>query len=160
MSALPSESLARRLAELADDKKAEEIVVLTMRELVSYTYFLVICSARNERQARAIVDEVRVRVERLNLDAASYRQLREAHGTAAAVREAVCAIVAERGKMQNPVTGSGGMLIGVVDELERGGATLEQSLALWERGEALATRCESWLTGARARLDAARSADA
>ena len=51
-------------------------------------------------------------------------------------------------------------LIAVVDELERGGATLEQSLALWERGEALATRCEAWLTGARARLDAARSAEA
>jgi exodeoxyribonuclease VII small subunit len=48
-------------------------------------------------------------------------------------------------------------LVAVVDELERGGATLEQSLALWERGEALATRCETWLTGARARLDAARS---
>lgn len=62
-------------------------------------------------------DEVRVRVERLNLDAASYRQLRETHGTGPAVREAVCAIVAERGKMQNPVTGSGGMLIGVVDEV-------------------------------------------
>ena len=49
-------------------------------------------------------------------------------------------------------------LVAVVDELERGGATLEQSLSLWERGEALATRCETWLTGARARLDtAARS---
>lgn len=46
-------------------------------------------------------------------------------------------------------------LVAVVDELERGGATLEQSLALWERGEALATRCEQWLTGARARLDRA-----
>ncbi|WP_375389972.1 exodeoxyribonuclease VII small subunit [uncultured Amnibacterium sp.] len=44
-------------------------------------------------------------------------------------------------------------LVAVVDELERGGATLEQSLALWERGEALATRCETWLTDARARLD-------
>jgi L-erythro-3,5-diaminohexanoate dehydrogenase len=62
-------------------------------------------------------DEVRVRVERLNLDAASYRQLREAHGTGEAIRSAVCAIVAERGKMQNPVTGSGGMLVGVVDEV-------------------------------------------
>ncbi len=62
-------------------------------------------------------DEVRVRVERLNLDAASYRQLREQHGTGSAIREAVCAIVAERGKMQNPVTGSGGMLIGVVEEV-------------------------------------------
>jgi exodeoxyribonuclease VII small subunit len=48
-------------------------------------------------------------------------------------------------------------LIAVVDQLERGGATLEESLALWERGEALATRCETWLTGARARLDAARA---
>ena len=63
MSALPSETLARRLAELADDKKAEDIVVLDMRKLVSYTDFLAICSARNERQARAIVDEVRLRVK-------------------------------------------------------------------------------------------------
>ena len=64
MSVHPSENLARRLAELADDKKAEDIVVLDMRELVSYTDFLAICTARNERQARAIVDEVRVRVKR------------------------------------------------------------------------------------------------
>jgi exodeoxyribonuclease VII small subunit len=48
-------------------------------------------------------------------------------------------------------------LVAVVNELERGGTTLEQSLALWERGEALAARCESWLTGARARLEAARA---
>jgi L-erythro-3,5-diaminohexanoate dehydrogenase len=62
-------------------------------------------------------DEVRVAVERLNLDAASFRQLREATGGAAAdMRAAVCQIVAERGKMQNPVTGSGGMLTGVVEE--------------------------------------------
>ncbi|HSK50975.1 MAG TPA: ribosome silencing factor [Solirubrobacterales bacterium] len=59
-----SEVLARRLAELADSKKAEEIVAIDMRELVSYTDFLVICTARNERQARAIVDEVRLRVKR------------------------------------------------------------------------------------------------
>jgi len=58
-----SESLARRLAALADSKKAEEIVVLDMRKLVSYTDFLAICSARNERQAKAIVDEVRVQVK-------------------------------------------------------------------------------------------------
>lgn len=51
-------------------------------------------------------------------------------------------------------------LVAVVDELERGGATLEQSLALWERGEALATRCETWLTGARARLDRGSAAGA
>ncbi|EAR24528.1 exodeoxyribonuclease VII small subunit [marine actinobacterium PHSC20C1] len=49
-------------------------------------------------------------------------------------------------------------LIAVVSELEQGSATLEQSLALWERGEALAQRCEEWLIGARARLDAARGA--
>ena len=42
--------------------------------------------------------------------------------------------------------------------LEQGAATLEESLALWERGEALARRCEEWLVGAKARLDAARAA--
>ncbi|GGF47384.1 L-erythro-3,5-diaminohexanoate dehydrogenase [Ornithinimicrobium tianjinense] len=67
-------------------------------------------------------DEVRIDVEVLNLDAASYRQLREKHTTdgavdGAAVRDEVLAIVAERGKMQNPVTGSGGMLIGTVAEV-------------------------------------------
>ena len=62
-------------------------------------------------------DEVRLRVDRLNLDAASFRQLREATGgSAEAMRGAVLQIVADRGKMQNPVTGSGGMLTGVVDE--------------------------------------------
>ena len=63
-------------------------------------------------------DEVRIRVERLNLDAASFRQLESAHdGDGEAVRRDVLDIVAERGKMQNPVTGSGGMLVGVVDEV-------------------------------------------
>ena len=62
-------------------------------------------------------DEVRIQVDRLNLDAASYRQLRESSGgSAEAMRAAVLAIVAGRGKMQNPVTGSGGMLTGVVEE--------------------------------------------
>lgn len=51
-------------------------------------------------------------------------------------------------------------LIRVVNELEQGTATLEESLALWERGEALARRCEEWLVGAKARLDAARAASA
>ena len=41
-------------------------------------------------------------------------------------------------------------LVRVVAELEQGAPTLEQSLALWERGEALAARCEEWLIGARA----------
>lgn len=49
-------------------------------------------------------------------------------------------------------------LVRVVNELEAGGATLEQSIALWERGEALAKRCEEWLIGAKERLDAARVA--
>jgi ribosome-associated protein len=59
-----SEQLARRLAAIADSKKAEDLVVLDMRELVAYTDFLAICTARSERQARAIVDEVRLRVKR------------------------------------------------------------------------------------------------
>jgi len=68
-------------------------------------------------------DEVRIRVERLNLDAASFRQLERTHtddgGTVDrdALRAEVLAIVAARGKMQNPETGSGGMLIGTVEEV-------------------------------------------
>ena len=67
-------------------------------------------------------DEVRVRVRRLNLDAASYRQLAEKHTVdglvdGEAVRDEVLTIVGERGKMHNPVTGSGGMLVGVVEEV-------------------------------------------
>ncbi|MCX9193688.1 exodeoxyribonuclease VII small subunit [Carbonactinospora thermoautotrophica] len=46
-------------------------------------------------------------------------------------------------------------LIEVVRRLEAGGITLEESLALWERGEELARICQLWLDGARARLDAA-----
>jgi exodeoxyribonuclease VII small subunit len=49
-------------------------------------------------------------------------------------------------------------LVRVVGELEQGSTTLEESLALWERGEALARRCEEWLLGAKERLDAARAA--
>lgn len=49
-------------------------------------------------------------------------------------------------------------LVKVVNALEQGGVPLEESLALWERGEALAQRCEEWLVGAKARLDAARAA--
>jgi L-erythro-3,5-diaminohexanoate dehydrogenase len=68
-------------------------------------------------------DEVRIRVETLNLDAASFRQLEAKHTTADGevhgdrVRAEVRSIVASRGKMQNPVTGSGGMLIGTVEEV-------------------------------------------
>jgi exodeoxyribonuclease VII small subunit len=45
-------------------------------------------------------------------------------------------------------------LVEVVRTLEQGGITLEESLALWERGEQLAQICQDWLDGARARLDA------
>jgi L-erythro-3,5-diaminohexanoate dehydrogenase len=63
-------------------------------------------------------DELRIRVELLNLDAASFRQLTTKHaGDGAAVRAEVLEIITTRGKMQNPVTGSGGMLVGVVDEV-------------------------------------------
>ena len=68
-------------------------------------------------------DEVRIRVQKLNLDAASYRQLERKHtGPAgrvdgAAIRAEVLDIVATRGKMQNPETGSGGMLVGTVEEV-------------------------------------------
>jgi L-erythro-3,5-diaminohexanoate dehydrogenase len=63
-------------------------------------------------------DEVRIRVERLNLDAASFRQLERKHGgDGDAVRAEVLEIVGTRGKMQNPETGSGGMLVGTVEEV-------------------------------------------
>lgn len=72
--------------------------------------------ARLDASADLWPDEVRVAVETLNLDAASFRQLlADAGGDGAAVRRRVLEIIADRGKMQNPVTGSGGMLIGVVD---------------------------------------------
>lgn len=67
-------------------------------------------------------DETRIAVETLNLDAASYRQLAEKHTRAGSpdglgLRAEVLDIIATRGKMQNPVTGSGGMLIGTVEEV-------------------------------------------
>lgn len=72
---------------------------------------------RLDPSPRLAPDEVRVRVDRLNLDAASYRQLSDASGgDGAAIRSAVAEIIASRGKMHNPVTGSGGMLTGVVEE--------------------------------------------
>src|SRR5215207_8292088 len=72
---------------------------------------------RLDPDPRIAADEVRISVERLNLDAASFRQLTTAHGgDGDAVRAEVLRIITERGKMHNPVTGSGGMLIGTVDE--------------------------------------------
>lgn len=49
-------------------------------------------------------------------------------------------------------------LAGVVEKLEQGGASLEESLALWERGEKLADVCQQWLDGARDRIESARAA--
>ena len=73
---------------------------------------------RLEAKAAIWPDEVRVAVTRLNLDAASFRQLREAHdGNPDKIRASVLDIIRTRGKMQNPVTGSGGMLTGTVDEV-------------------------------------------
>ena len=51
-------------------------------------------------------------------------------------------------------------LVKVVAELEQGAVTLQDSMALWERGEALAAQCETWLSGARKRLDEAVKAKA
>lgn len=77
---------------------------------------------RLDTRAELWPDEVRVRVERLNLDAASFRQLERKHTKygetdGGAVRAEVLDIVATRGKMQNPETGSGGMLVGTVEEV-------------------------------------------
>jgi ribosome-associated protein len=55
---MTSEELARRLAAIADDKGATDLIALDVRQLVGYTDYLVICTARNERQAKAIHDEV------------------------------------------------------------------------------------------------------
>jgi L-erythro-3,5-diaminohexanoate dehydrogenase len=73
---------------------------------------------RLDPSPRLWADEVRVQVERLNLDAASFRQLREAHpADPGGLRREIASIIETRGKMHNPVTGSGGMLVGVVDEV-------------------------------------------
>jgi L-erythro-3,5-diaminohexanoate dehydrogenase len=73
---------------------------------------------RLDTRAELWPDETRIRVERLNLDAASFRQLeRKYAGDGAAIRTEVLDIVRTRGKMHNPDTGSGGMLIGTVEEV-------------------------------------------
>ncbi len=50
-------------------------------------------------------------------------------------------------------------LVLIVQRLESGGASLEESLALWERGEELAAICQAWLDGAKAKVDAARASE-
>ena len=73
---------------------------------------------RLDPSPKIAADETRIRVDRLNLDAASYRQLSEANNSyGPAIRDVVRQIIAARGKMQNSVTGAGGMLTGVVDKV-------------------------------------------
>ena len=73
-----SAALARRIAAIVDDKKGTEIVALDVRELVGYTDYLVIATARNERQAKAIHDEVHLRLKRDGLLPARVEGEREA----------------------------------------------------------------------------------
>ena len=73
-----SESLARELAGLAEAKLASDVVVLDVRELVGYTDFLVVCTARNERQAKAIHDEIYHRMKREGWLPARVEGVREA----------------------------------------------------------------------------------
>jgi ribosome-associated protein len=61
---LNSEELTDGIVRSADSKLAGDIVALDMREIVTYTDYLVICTARNERQAEAIADEVHLRMKR------------------------------------------------------------------------------------------------
>jgi ribosome-associated protein len=58
------EALARRIAALAEGKGGAGLVAIDVSELLGYTDFLVICTARNERQAKAITDEVQLRLKR------------------------------------------------------------------------------------------------
>ena len=70
---------------------------------------------RLDATPRALENEIAVSVRALSIDSASFRQLRETEAsTGESVRDQVARIVGERGKMQNPVTGSGGMLLGEV----------------------------------------------
>ena len=59
-----SEELVRKVAAIVDDKLGEDLVALDVRELVGYTDFLLICTARNERLAKGIGDEIRERLKR------------------------------------------------------------------------------------------------
>ena len=98
-------------------------------------------AARLDTRRDIWADEVRIRVERLNLDAASFRQLSAAHNRDGdAVRAQVLDIIATRGKMQNPETGSGGMLVGTVEEVG------EQSTLGLEVGDRVTTLVSLTLT--------------
>jgi len=99
---------------------------------------------RLDPDAALQADEVAIRVRRLNLDAASYRQLADEHaGDGSAIRAAVLEIIRTRGKMHNPVTGSGGMLLGTVEEVGQ-----ESPLGLFS-GQSVATLVSLTLTPLR-----------
>jgi L-erythro-3,5-diaminohexanoate dehydrogenase len=73
---------------------------------------------RLDATPRALENEIAVSVRALSIDSASFRQLRETEAaTRESVRDQIARIVRERGKMQNPVTGSGGMLLGEVAQV-------------------------------------------
>ena len=89
-----------------------------LHRVLDDTVVLPQAARRLDTRAELWPDEVRIRVEKLNLDAASFRQLEGKHAhDGDKVRAEVLDIVATRGKMQNPVTGSGGMLVGTVEEV-------------------------------------------
>jgi ribosome-associated protein len=75
---MSAQQLTRRLAEIADDKKATDLVALDVRPLVGYTDYLVICTARNERQAKAIHDEIYHQLKREGWLPARVEGVREA----------------------------------------------------------------------------------
>jgi ribosome-associated protein len=70
--------LTRRLAAIADDKKATDLLALDVSSLVSYTDFLLICTARNERQAKAVHDEIYHEMKRAGLLPARVEGVQEA----------------------------------------------------------------------------------
>jgi ribosome-associated protein len=75
---MASEDLARRIATLADDKQATDLIALDVRGLVGYTDFLVIATARNERQAKAIHDELQASLKQEGLAPARVEGVQEA----------------------------------------------------------------------------------
>lgn len=88
-------------------------------------------------------NEIRIKVETLNVDSASFTQIKEqAGGDVEKIKEIMKEIVSERGKHQNPVTGSGGMLIGTVEKI---GSALQGKIDLQE-GDKIATLVSLSLT--------------
>lgn len=103
---------------MSDRSAVSETSPIGLQRVLSPAGVLPQAADRLDNSPRIADDEVRVAVHRLNLDAASFHQLATKHaGDGDAVRAEVLAIIEARGKMQNPVTGSGGMLIGTVEQV-------------------------------------------